>query len=132
MHRPRLLIADDHVRFLAFVSDYLKDDFDIIATVRDGVEALAAAISLQPDAVVSDLSMPRMNGLELAAELRRVNNRARIIILTLHRDDELAKIAYENGVMGYVLKDRIYIDLVPAVHRVLKGKRFVSPTLRTP
>ena len=69
MNRPRVLVADDHQAILDCVSHHLADEFEIIATVRDGQAAVDATLSLKPDALVLDISMPRMNGLEVAKQL---------------------------------------------------------------
>jgi DNA-binding NarL/FixJ family response regulator len=130
MQRPRLLLVDDNPHVLKLVADLLKEEFEIVATARDGTEALAAAVRLQPDAVVSDLSMPGMSGLELGARWRAVSQRACVVILTIHQDRHLAQIAFGNGVLGYVLKHRLHRDLVPALRSALRGERFASPSLR--
>jgi CheY-like chemotaxis protein len=89
VHRPRVLLADDNVNFLELISELLRQEFEIIARVGDGAAAVAAAITLQPDLVVSDLSMPHMSGLEVAARLRALNHSARVVIVTVHQDAAL-------------------------------------------
>src|SRR4051794_7110260 len=107
MSRPRVLIVDDNIRVIDLVSRHLREEFEIVGTARDGAAGLAAALDLQPDLIVSDLSMPILSGLELASRLREMNHRARVVILTVHRDADLARIAREKGAVGYVLKDRV-------------------------
>jgi DNA-binding NarL/FixJ family response regulator len=129
MSRPRVLIVDDNIRVIDLVSRHLREEFEIVGTALDGAAGLAAALDLQPDLIVSDLSMPIMSGLELASRLREVNHRARVVILTVHRDADLARIAREKGALGYVLKDRVRTDLAEALRRALRGRPYLSPAV---
>jgi DNA-binding NarL/FixJ family response regulator len=127
---PSLLIADDNPQVLELVAGILKEEFDIIATARDGADALAAAVRLRPDAVVIDLSLPGMSGLEFAIEWRSVNPRARVILVTVYEDIPLLQTALGHGVLGYIHKNQLQTDLVPALRAALKGQIFVTPRLR--
>ena len=129
LHRPRVLLADDNARFIELVCELLRRDFQIVGTARDGATALAASISLQPDLVVSDISMPAMNGLELTARLQAVGHCARIVIATIHEDADLVQAARASGALGYVLKSRVNTDLPAALRLALLGQPFVSPGL---
>lgn len=129
IYRPRVLLADDNTWFLEQACELLGREFHIIATARDGVAALAASITLQPDLVVSDISMPGMNGLELTTKLHALSHGARIVIATIHEDIDLVRAARASGALGYVLKSRMNTDLPPALRRALIGQPFVSPSL---
>ena len=85
----------------------------------DGQAALDAALALKPDAVVFDISMPRMSGLEAASRLSDLPNPPRIVFLTVHEDQDFMDAAANAGASGYVLKRNMYRDLVAAVRRAL-------------
>jgi DNA-binding NarL/FixJ family response regulator len=123
--RLRVLVADDEPRILKAVSTTLATEFDVIATVADGRQALDAIPRLDPDLVVLDISMPGLNGFQTAAELQRIGSRARIVFLTMHQDDDFVSQALRCGAMGYVLKALVSSDLVPALHHVLAGRRYL-------
>ena len=128
-HRPRVLLADDNVCFMELVSELLRYEFQIIGTARDGAAALEISISLQPDLVVSDISMPVMSGLEFATRLQALSHRARIVIATMHVDVDLVRAARAIGALGFVLKYRVHTDLPSALRHALMGRPFVSPGL---
>jgi DNA-binding NarL/FixJ family response regulator len=108
------------------MTDVLKEEFEVVGVTGDGASAVAMAIDLQPDLVVSDLSMPVMSGLEVAARLRAANHPARIVIVTAHPGDDLVRLAHANGVLGVVLKDRLNRDLTRALRLALEDRQFVS------
>jgi len=127
----RILLADDHQAMLETVSRVLAVDFDIVGTVGDGEQAVQAVVSLDPDVVVLDISMPVMNGFEAASCLRQSGARAKVIFLTAQTNQDFVSAAFSAGALGYVLKTRLMTDLVPAVREVLEGRTFASPCLGT-
>src|SRR5262245_60314498 len=105
--RPRVLLADNHSQVLEIVSDLLKVEFEVVATVPDGRQALESCRRLDPDVAVLDIRMPELDGFETLRELRRTGSRAKILLLTLHQSDLYVGAAIRGGAQGYVWKSRI-------------------------
>jgi DNA-binding NarL/FixJ family response regulator len=122
MPRYRVVVADDHPIMLERVSRILSDDYDVVAAVGDGRAAVDAAAVLQPDIVILDISMPSLNGLEVAARLADCARVPRIVFLTVHEDPEFVDAARRVGACGYVLKRTVAGDLLPAIRLVLEGQ----------
>jgi DNA-binding NarL/FixJ family response regulator len=127
---PRLLLADDHQTILDAESQILRSEFDIVGAVRDGVALLQSAMELDPDVIMLDITMPGINGLEVASRLKELGSRAKIIFLTVHEDHDFVSEALNRGASGYVVKGTMASDLPRAIHVVLKGGQFISPSLR--
>jgi DNA-binding NarL/FixJ family response regulator len=130
--KPRLVVADDHVPLLAAVQRLLAAEFDVVRTARDGRTALRAVADVDPDAAVLDLSMPELDGIEVARRLRAARSRTEVVVLTVHDDADLLRAALEAGAVGYVLKSRMSAELVPAIRAALAGRIFVSPVRGAP
>jgi DNA-binding NarL/FixJ family response regulator len=128
--RPRVLLADDHPAMLALTADVLSGEYLVVGSVGDGRELLAEAERLHPDVIVLDITMPRLDGIEAARQLRRSQRPARLVFLTVHEDADFAQAALDAGGLGYVVKARLASDLLPAIRAALADRRFVSPTLR--
>lgn len=107
----------------------LEDDIQVIAQAHNGSEALASVINAQPDILISDIEMPEMTGLEVAAEIHACSLPTRVIILTTFARAGYLRRALDAGVRGYVLKDRPAKELADAVRRVHRGLRVVDPEL---
>jgi DNA-binding NarL/FixJ family response regulator len=129
MARPTVLLADDHTIVTEGLASILKDDFDVLAVVADGMDLLAAARTLRPDIIVTDLSMPHLSGLEAARQLRAEHIPSQIIVLTMHDDPEIAAEAFRAGVAGYLLKSSAGTELILAIQQIVKGQSYVSPLL---
>jgi len=125
----RLVIADDHAQMLDAVQRLLTPHFEIVATVSDGDAALDAAITLKPDVVVLDITMPYLNGIEVARRLMATGSKVKIVFLTVMEDPELVRAALAAGGSAYVVKSRLTTDLRQAVDEVLAGHTFISPPL---
>ena len=123
--RPRVIVADDHVRVLESVAGLLVDDFDVVAAVTDGRQAVDAALHLEPDAVLLDITMPILDGVRAAEELRRMGSGAKVVFLTMHDADEYVAATIEAGGHGYVLKTRIHTDLMNALDHALSARLFL-------
>lgn len=126
MDRPRLLLADDEPDFLAVSARLLESEFDIVKTVDNGQRVVEEASQLRPDAMVLDISMPVLNGIEAARHLKAAGCPSKIIFLTVHREPEYVEAAFAAGANGYVLKSRLVSDLPVALRQVLAGGSFVS------
>jgi DNA-binding NarL/FixJ family response regulator len=119
MDRPRVLLADDHQGILDRVCHQLVHEFEIVATVLNGQAALDAILVLRPDAVVLDISMPGMSGLEVASRLLGVPDPPRIVFLTVHEDQDFMDAAKRAGASGYVLKRNLCTHLAAALRHAL-------------
>lgn len=124
--RARIVLADDHAAFLAMAARLIEAEYDIVGTFSDGREVVEAASALELDLWVLDLSMPYLSGLEIASWLRAEGHPAKILILTVHEDQDYVRCALEAGAAGYVLKRKLATDLLPALREVLAGRNFVS------
>ena len=122
MARARVVIADDQSDVLTRVAEALKGDYEIVAAVRDGMAAVAAVNALHPDLMVLDVSMPGLNGFEVAARLRSIPSPPRIVFLTMHEDRDFMEAARSAGAHGFVIKRSMSTDLLPAIARVAHGE----------
>lgn len=129
MGRIRVLIADDHKEMLDDIRGLLEPEFDVVDAVGDGQALISAADTFQPDVIITDISMPRMNGIEAARLIIQKNPASRIILLTAYNDSALLEHGLSAGALGYVLKLKADEELSPAIHNALKDHRFVSPEL---
>ena len=128
--RPRVLLADDHPAMLALTADALAGECLVVGSVGDGYELLAEAERLHPDVIVLDITMPRLDGIEAARQLRRSQRPARLVFLTVHEDADYARAALDAGGLGYVVKTRLASDLLPAIRAALADQSFISPAVR--
>jgi DNA-binding NarL/FixJ family response regulator len=126
MAKIRVVLADDHQAVLARVRRTLTDEFEVVATAEDGSKAVAAVLTLDPDVLVTDISMPLLDGLQVAKRLQAAHCRAKILFLTIHEDQDFVTAALDAGASGYVTKLRLSTDLVPAIREALSGHIFVS------
>jgi two-component system response regulator DesR len=127
----RVLIAEDQAMVLGALAALLdtEDDIDVIGQARNGSEALKLIAEGKPDVVLTDIEMPEMTGLELAAELKRRRLPARVVILTTFARAGYLRRALEAGAAGYLLKDAPSSTLAQAVRRVHAGGRAIDPEL---
>jgi DNA-binding NarL/FixJ family response regulator len=126
---PKVLIADDHTIVAQGLESLLKESFDFVGTVTDGRALLEAAERLKPDVIVADISMPNLNGLDAARQLKSSGNNAKIVILTMHADPHLATEAFRAGASGFVLKQSAGEELVKAIHEILQGRAYLTPLI---
>ncbi|HEX6865225.1 MAG TPA: response regulator transcription factor [Thermoanaerobaculia bacterium] len=127
--RPRVLLADDHPLMLGGLRKLLEPDFEVVASVRDGRELLEAAERLRPDLVVTDISMPLVDGLEATRRLQKTVPGARVLVLSIHDDPSWVRAAFEAGARGYLTKISAPEEIGTAVREVLKGLFYVSPVV---
>jgi len=126
MDRSRVLLADDHPRILSRLTDLLEPEFKVIAVVGDGQSLVEMAESLQPDLIITDISMPILSGLEAAKKIVQSAPQTKIIFLTVHTDPDYVRETLELGAVGYVFKSRLVSDLRLAISEVLEGRTYVS------
>src|SRR6516225_5249210 len=129
MKRPRVLLADDHCVVAEGLRGLLQPHFDVVGIVSDGRELLAAAKDLDPDVVVLDISMPSLNGIDAARQLRATKSRAKVVFLTMHREVTYAARALEVGASGFVLKHSAASELVTAILAALQGGTYITPQI---
>jgi DNA-binding NarL/FixJ family response regulator len=124
--RPRVLLADDHALILAGIRGLLEPQYDIVQQVSDGLSMVEAALRLRPDLIILDISLPRLNGIDAARQLKQVWPEVKILFLTMHASPMYLREAMDAGGLGYVLKTSAFEDLKIAVQKVLKGERYVT------
>jgi DNA-binding NarL/FixJ family response regulator len=127
MKKKRVLLADDHPYFAELVEALLGPAFEVVGKVSDGRALFDAAISLKPDLILTDISMPVLNGIEAVDELHRSGCNSKIIVVTVHSDPDFVRSCLAVGAAGYVIKPRVAIDLQLAISEVLAGHLFISP-----
>jgi DNA-binding NarL/FixJ family response regulator len=120
-----VLLADDHHEMLTLASSILRGTCDVVASVTDGSQAVEQAMRLNPDVVVLDISMPMLDGFQVARELRRRGSPAKVVFLSLHEGDEFVSAAFESGGQAFVPKHRMWADLRGAIEHVRSGRVFV-------
>ena len=129
MHNARILLADDHKEMRDSVQRCLEEEFNVIGAVADGAALLEAAAQMDPDVCLLDISMPNLNGIEVANQLKERGSRAKVIFLTIHEDMDFAQAALKTGASGYVVKRRMASDLLRAVREALAGRIFISSSI---
>jgi DNA-binding NarL/FixJ family response regulator len=129
MVRPRVLLADDHALLLGAFEKLLADDCDIVGQVSDGRALVAAADRLKPDIIVLDISMPLLNGLEAARQIKQNLRSVKLIFVTMNEDTDLAAEAFRAGASGYVLKQSATSELLAAIRQVMEGRSYVTPLI---
>jgi CheY-like chemotaxis protein len=127
LKRPRILLADDHGPMIEEVRALLQPDFEIVGDVGNGLDLVSEAGRLRPDIIVLDIAMPEITGIEAAHKLREAGSSAILVFLTMHERVEFVRACLAEGALGYVIKSRVSIDLVPAITDALAGRRFISP-----
>jgi DNA-binding NarL/FixJ family response regulator len=125
--KTTVLLADDHPPLLEAAAAILKPHFDIVGTASDGAMLVSEALRLRPEVIVTDITMPGLNGLDAVSKLRDSNFSATFVFLTVHANEEFLEACIAEGALGYVLKSRMKAHLVAAIQSALKGEFYVSP-----
>ena len=128
-HRPRVLLADDHLMVAEALKSLLTPEFDLVGVVEDGRALIEAAGTLRPDVIVADVTMPHLNGIDALIHLRQGGDRTPVVFLTMHRDVSFARRALDAGASGFVLKHSAPAELVTAIRAALQGKTYLTPQL---
>ncbi|MET0936583.1 MAG: response regulator transcription factor [Luteibacter sp.] len=127
--RPTVVLAEDHPNVAKAIEGLLREEFDVIGVVGNGIALVSLVEILRPDAVVTDIGMPGMDGIEAARRLARSHPHMPVVFVSCHDDLGIARMALEIG-CGYVVKASAGEDLLDAVHAVLRGDSYVSCSLR--
>jgi DNA-binding NarL/FixJ family response regulator len=124
----RVLLADDHALIRQGLKALLeRQGFQVVCEVSDGQEAIRSVEKTQPDVAIIDISMPILNGVDAARELKKSSPKTKVILLTQHEEDQYVTEALRAGVKGYVLKGQAADDLVHAIQEVCRGSVYLSP-----
>lgn len=126
----RLLIGEDNTDVLQATRSLLTPEYEVVAEVDDGLKLIAAAQRLRPDIVITDISMPELNGIEACRRILKLGCCKTIIILSAATHPEIVKTAFEAGITGYVLKESAGEELLSAINAALRGSSFISPGIQ--
>jgi len=128
MEKIRVLLADDHAVLRAGLKALLnaEPDIDVVGEAADGIEAVNKAAVLKPDVVVMDIQMPRLNGLEATKQFRERNLPSRVVVLTMHAEEQYLLSVLRAGAAGYVLKRSADTELLEAIRTVHRGDAFLD------
>lgn len=129
MKLPRIILADDHTLVAEALHQLVAPYFDVVATVADGRALLETAVSLKPDAIIVDVAMPLLNGLEACRKLKVSMPSVNLVFLTMNEDPEIAVEAMKVGASAYVLKKSAASELLQAIRAALRGKSFITPQI---
>jgi two-component system, NarL family, response regulator NreC len=125
-----IILADDHPIFRQGLRSLLeKVGFAVVGEGADGIEAVKLAEKFRPDIAILDFSMPRLNGLDAAKEIQRVSPRSKVILLTVHREEQYVLAALSAGIKGYVLKSEASTAMDEAIQEVSRGNAYLSPSI---
>lgn len=129
----RVLLADDHTILRAGLRMMLnaQPDIEVVGEASDGRQALAEALRLQPDVVLMDITMPEMNGIEATRQIKRALESTRVLILTMHENEEYLFQVLRAGASGYILKEAADTELISAIRVVYSGRFYMSPSAQT-
>lgn len=124
--RPRVVLADDHLDVLDEIRHLLVPEFDLVRAVKDGAALIEAAAELRPDAVISDIRMTGLSGIEAGRQILQRGLCKAVVVLTMYNEPHLVSRAFQAGIRGYVLKVDAGEELIPAVYTVLSGCNYLS------
>lgn len=127
----RVILADDHHLVRQGIRAILEkmDGIEILAEAEDGQEAVNLTQNLNPDVLVMDINMPRLNGIQAAEQLGTMRLKTKVVILSMHSDETLIRQALQNGVKGYLLKHSVTEELLLAIRAAYGGETYLSPTI---
>ncbi len=131
MQKIRILIADDHTILRDGIRSLLESESDmvVVGEADDGRIAVQMVSQLEPDVVLMDIAMPVLNGLQATRQIKRDNPQTRVLILTMHENEEYIRQVLACGAMGYILKDAAARDLIGAIRTVNRGEAVLSPAI---
>src|SRR5262245_61589710 len=129
MNQIRVLLADDHSILVDALVQLIRQEFEIVGVVRDGRALVEMAKEKRPDVIVTDISMPNLNGIDAARILRKEASTSKLLFLTMHSDLALVEEAFRVGASGYVLKLCGADEFVKAIQSVARGATYITPLL---
>lgn len=129
MKRTRILLADDHTLTLEGIRSVIEPHHEIAGMVTDGRTLVDAALRLKPDLIILDITMPLLNGIDAAVQIRKSLPRAKLLFVTMHVNPAYLEAALNVGATGYVLKSAAREELLDAISSVLSGRIYISPSL---
>jgi CheY-like chemotaxis protein len=131
MSSARILVVDDYEPFRRFIRSTMEQRLGlrVIGEASDGLEAVQKSEELQPDLIVLDIGLPKLNGIEAARQIRKCSPASKILIVSQESTADIVHEAFSTGVLGYVVKADAGSELLPAVERVLQGRQFISASL---
>jgi len=129
MKRARILLADDHSLTLEGIRRVLEPHHEIVGTAADGRALLEAALRLKPELIVLDITMPLLNGIDAAVQIKKSLPETKLLFVTMHVNPAYLEAALDAGGTGYVLKSAAGRELLEAVDSVLKGRIYITPSL---
>lgn len=132
VRKPRVLMADDHSIVLTGVRTLIEDRCEVVGTVENGRALVEAAERLRPDLILLDISMPLMNGLDAARQIKKLCPETKLIFLTMHTSPRFVTGAFKAGGNGYVLKHSASDELVQAIETVLNGHTYLTSAIVQP
>ena len=127
MDKLRVLLAEDHSIVAEGLRAVLEPEVDVVGTVEDGRALLKAVAEHEPDIVITDLTMPNLNGIEAARQIVKEHPKIKVIVLTMHADIKFAEAAFRAGVHGYVVKRSGSVELLAAIKEVRSGNFYLTP-----
>jgi DNA-binding NarL/FixJ family response regulator len=129
MHRPRVIIADDHKIVVEGLTKILSPDYNVVMTCDNGEKLIQAVAAYNPDVIVVDITMPKMNGIDAVARIKKIQPGVKVIFLTMHRDIAYVARCFEAGASGYVLKHSVSDELITAIQVALEGDIYIAPSI---
>jgi DNA-binding NarL/FixJ family response regulator len=129
MRRPRLVLADEHTLVLEGLEYILRSDFDIVGVARDGRALVDLASRQQPDVVVTEATLPLLNGIEAVKRIRKRRPGIHAVFVTRHADREHLNEALRAGASGYLVKDCSGSEVIAALREVLRGRSYITPLM---
>ncbi len=131
MKKVKLLVADDHKIFRQGIKKLLDEESDlqVVGEAADGREAVKKATELKPDVILMDIAMANLNGLEATKQIKKVLPDIKVIMLTMHKNEEYVLQSFQAGASGYILKEGAVEELVSAIRSIHQDKSVLSPTI---
>ncbi len=131
MSKIKVLLADDHTIVRQGLRALLdsQEDIEVVGEAKDGRQAFEKTKELLPDVVVIDITMPNLNGVEATRQIKKLNQEIKVLVLTVHDNEEYVHQILQAGASGYLLKESAVSDLVSAINAVKEGDIFLSPSI---